>query len=341
MISRIMINCLFLLPVAALVPATHAAEIDGANEFSMPAWFKDSFLDLREDVGEASKQNKRVMIFFHQNGCPYCAKLINTNFSQKSIVNYTQKHFEALDINMWGDREVIGLAGTVQSEKIYAQSLKVWFTPTLLFFNEKGKVIHRINGYFPPHRFMAALKYVAEHRETKQSFRDYYASQLPVASTGKLNTESFFIAPPYDLKRLNKQKPLAVFFEQKQCPECDKLHADVLKRKATRGQLTKYHAVQLDMWADTPIVTPNGKTTTTRKWAQQLKINYAPTAVLYDKGNGNEVIRMEAFLKAFHVQSILDYVASGTYKKEKSLQRFVQQRADKMVEQGETVDIWK
>ena len=37
-----------------------------------PAWFKQSFLDIREDVAEAAANDQRVVLYFYQVGCPYC-----------------------------------------------------------------------------------------------------------------------------------------------------------------------------------------------------------------------------------------------------------------------------
>ena len=45
-----------------------------------PEWFKVSFLDLYEDIAEAADENRRVMIYFFQDGCPYCKKLLEDNF---------------------------------------------------------------------------------------------------------------------------------------------------------------------------------------------------------------------------------------------------------------------
>jgi thioredoxin-related protein len=127
----------------------------GAQE--PPAWFSESLLDLREDVAEAAAQDKRVMLYFGQDGCPYCKALMQTNFSQKGIVDKTRRHFVAIALNIWGDREVTWTDGRRMPEKRFAALLKVQFTPTLVFFDEKGRVVHRINGYLPPERFMAAL----------------------------------------------------------------------------------------------------------------------------------------------------------------------------------------
>ncbi len=316
-----------------------AVSVEGNQDAEIPGWFKGSFLDLKEDIDEAGAQGKRLMMYFHQNGCPYCALLINTNFSQKATVEYIDQHFDAIDINLWGDRDVTDLAGNTVSEKKFASNLKVWFTPTLLFFNEQGEVVLRINGYYPPHQFLAALRYVAEKQETRSSFRDYYARVSPAKASGRLRTQDFFLKPPYDLARRKGDKPLAVFFEQKDCPACDTLHADILSQPASRALLARFDVVQLDMWSDTPVVTPAGKATTARQWASDAGIVYAPSVILFDRGR--EIIRIEAFLKAFHVQSVMDYVASGAYQRQPNLQRYLSERAQALSDKGQKVDIWK
>ena len=319
--------------------AVKKAELRGVGDVEIPAWFKHSFLDLREDVREAAANKKRLFIYFGQKGCPYCAELFNNNFSQKHIVDYTRKHFDAIEINLWGDREVIDFSGKAFTEKAFAASLKVWFTPTILFFNEQNETVLRINGYYPPHQFLAALRYVAEKQEKKMPFREYYAKLAPPPAAGKLHKQSFFVKPPYDLAKLKSDKPIAVFFEQKDCASCDRLHKNIFKQPATLEQIKRFKVIQLDRWSDTPVVTPDGKKTTARKWADELDIAYIPTAVLFV--DGEEVIRTEAFLKAFHVQSVLDYAASGAYKRQPSLQRFIRMRADHLREQGVVVDLWR
>jgi thioredoxin-related protein len=330
-------SALLFMAFTWLASDLFAAKVEGTGTYEMPAWFKSSFLDLNDDIKEAASHGKRVMIYFHQRGCPYCAELINNNFSQKHIVDYTRKHFDVIHINMWGDRDVTGVDGKTLPEKKFAASQKVWFTPTIVFYDESGNIAFRVNGYYPPGQFMAALKYVAEKREKKQSFREYYIGKKP--HKGKaLISEPFFVKPPHNLQTLAKAKPLAVFFEQKDCPACERLHQKIFNLKDTREQLDKYNVVQLDMWSKENIVTPEGETMTARDYARKLGIQYAPSAVFYDQGK--EVIRIEAFLKAFHVQSVMDYASSGAYKTEPSLQRFIQKRADHLLESGKSVNLW-
>lgn len=333
--------CFLTSPLLAAEPAKARGEFKGAHPVEIPAWFKPSFLDVRADVDEATGSGKRLMLYFHQNGCPYCAKLVNDNFGKsKQVIDYMHQHFDAIDMNMWGDRPVVGLDGKDYNEKSYAASLKVWFTPTILFFDEQGKVALRINGYYDPEKFMHVLRYVAEKHETRMSFAAYYQQFTAPKRQAALNSEPFFARPPYDLASLAKgKKPLAVFFEQADCADCDKLHQTALKDADTLALINGFHVIQLDRYADTPLVTPSGAKTTAKQWADSLNISYAPSVLLFD--GGKEVIRIEAFLKTFHVQSVFDYVLSGEYKTEPSLQRFIEHRAGRIRDSGKAVDLWK
>jgi thioredoxin-related protein len=321
------------------VSAAEKAEMRGTGQFEIPGWFKNSFLDLHEDVTEAAAGGKRLLVYFGQEGCPYCAQLFNTNFSQAHIADYTRRHFDALAFDLWGNREVTDFSGNKMPERELAARLKVRFTPTILFIDEKGETVLRINGYYPPHQFMAALQYVAEKQEGRMTFREYLAQRAPPSATGTLHAETFFAKPPYDLSKPAGGKPVAVFFEQKDCTGCDMLHHDILSQPATLKELKRFQAIQLDRWSDTPVVTPAGDKTSARRWADELNVTYVPTAALFD--GGKEVIRIEAFLKGFHVQSVLDYVASGAYKTQPELQRFIRSRADHLREHGTAVDLWE
>ncbi len=329
--------------VLALAPlAGHAEEqatgYENPGYHEKPAWFKTSFLDIREDIAEAAAAGKRVMLYFYQDGCPYCAKLLEVNFAQREIAEKTQKYFDVIAINMWGALEVTDLRGRTTTEKGFAADLKVMFTPTLLFLDEQGKVVLRLNGYYPPHRFSAVLDYVGQHKEKEISFREFWKARAPQAASGKLHHSPDWIQPPYALDKRDSGKPLLVFFEQKDCAACDELHEDILAREESRRLLSGFDVALFDMWAKTPLTTPDGKPTTAREWAKALNVQYVPTMVMFD-ASGKEVFRTEAYLRTFHVQSAMDYVLSGAYLKQPNFQRYLQARADALEAQGKHVDL--
>ncbi len=306
-----------------------------------PDWFKVSFLDLYDDIADAAAHNRRLMLFFYQDGCPYCKKLIEDNFGQRSIAIKTRKYFDVVAINIWGDREMT-IGDKTMTEKQFAAALKVQYTPTLLFFNKHNKVVFRANGYYPPEKFSSVLDYVGQKQETKLSYLDYVARHpIRQSSTGVLHTGITSIKDTHNLKAaLQPGKHLLVMFEQKQCKACDELHLDILKRKESRDLLRRLNVVVLDMWSENPVVTPDGTTMSVNQWAKKIGIEYAPSLV-YFNDQGKEVFRSDAYLKAFHLQSGMDYVISNAYKTQPNFQRYINGRAEKLREHGVTIDIMK
>ncbi|MFC1589771.1 thioredoxin family protein [Pseudomonadota bacterium] len=303
-----------------------------------PAWFKISFLDIYEDIADAADNNKRVMLYFYQDGCPYCKKLLEDNFGQRSISDKTQKYFDVVAINIWGNNEVV-VGDDEMTEVEFSAALKVQYTPTLIFFNEDNKAVYRANGYYPPEKFHTVLDYVGQKMEKKIAYQDYLAKVDPQPSSGKLHTEVINIKNPGNLKQaLSTEKPLLVMFEQRQCATCDELHNDMLKRPEGKKQLARFNVALFDMWSNEKITTPDGKQMKVRDWVKQLDVKYAPSMVYFDN-KGEEVFRTDAYLKAFHTHSVMDYVASGAYKEQPNFQRYIDERADALREQGIEVNL--
>ena len=337
---RIIGFLLLLLPVLELSAATQHGEYSGAMESVHPDWFKESFLIFEEDVQEATAAGKRVMIYVYQDGCPYCNAFVHHNLAQREIESQLREHFDVIALNMWGDREIESITGQRFTEKTFAKAIGVQYTPTLLFLDESGQVILRLNGYVPPPQFKIALDYVAGRKEQALSYQDYYAKIQPPPVSGELRTEPYFMAPPFRLAERTSERPLLVLFEQKQCPACERFHDTVLADPVSQDLLQRFDVVQLDMWADTPLQTPSGEDTTARQWARELTIAYAPSMVFFDS-TGQEVMRTDALFKNFHTQSVLDYVQSGAYRTEPEFQRYLQARAERLIERGQNVNIWE
>lgn len=326
----------FSLPLAyAKTEAELSAGMVNPGHKEQPDWFKVSFLDLFEDIEEAADNNKRLMVYYYQDGCPYCKKLLEDNFAQREIAEKTQQYFDVVSINLWGDKEVV-VGDKTYTEKEFAEALKVQYTPTLLFFNEKKKIVFRANGYYPPEKFSALLDYIGKKQEVNLSYQDYMEKVNPQPATGLLHNDINSISSTSNLAK--HDRPLLVMFEQKKCKTCDELHLDISKRKETLEQLSRFNVVVLDMWSSQMITAPDGNEIKIRDWAKKLDVKYAPSLLFFDD-KGEEVFRIDAYLKAFHVQSVMDYVASGAYKIQGNFQRYIDERADHLREQGIDVNL--
>ena len=146
----------------------------GSNEEGLhkQPWFLDTFLNLREDAGEAAAEGKQLVLFWEQKGCPYCRETHRVNLRIPEVVDYIRKNFNVLQLNLWGDKEVTDFDGEVTTEKKLAKKYRVQFTPTIQFFAKdahKGSKkpghdieVWRLLGYWKPFHFKNSFVYVRE-----------------------------------------------------------------------------------------------------------------------------------------------------------------------------------
>ena len=297
-----------------------------ADPLSNPPWFKLTFLDLSEDLEDAVGNGKQgLMIYFGQKYCSYCKQLLEGNFGKLDILAYTQKHFDAIGIDIHGQREVTALDGSQWNERSFSVRKNVNFTPTLIFIDKNGREALRLSGFYPPYKFRAALEYVAADYYLKEDFRSYLArADVPlVFDAGDMNYEDFFSPAPHALDRSHwpGERPLVVFFEQGDCHACDVLHTGPLRQDDISQQLSEMEVVQLDMWSDTPVLTPAGERTTAKQWADRLGLFYTPTLIFFDE-RGKEILRLDSVVQFYRLRNVLEYVNSGAYRNYATFQQW-------------------
>ena len=175
-----------------------------------------------------------------------------------------------------------------------------------MFFDEKAAIAHRINGYLPPDRFLAALD----------------------GALGSPRGAAPAASRTVDLRRKPGAKPLAVMLVTPACDSCDEMQRN-FERPEVREQLDRLELVRL----------PNPSAVVTAGGQRTLRADYVPALVFLEPA-GREVFRTEAYLRPFHLAASLEYVASGAYAREPSFQRFLHAKTERMRGRGERVDLW-
>lgn len=329
---------------AASPPAAAAHEAPVAID--IPPWFTESFLDFPEEMAEAAKAGKRLLVYVGQDGCPYCRELMQTNFSQRAIVEKTRAHFVAIALDLWGDRELTWLDGQKTTEKALAKALKVQFTPTLLFIDPASRqIVGRLNGYQPPERFSAALDHVIARGERRQPLAEALAANVKETARAALNEQPFFLPPPFDLRRKSGSRPLAVLFETRRCAPCDEMHQQGFQRPEVQAQLRRLDVVRFALNDQREVTTPDGRRLAAEAWARELGVGFTPTLVFFDAAGparaGREVFRLDGYTRPFHLATSLEYVAERAWQRQPEFQRFIRDKADRLRERGQAVELWK
>ncbi|WP_299880267.1 thioredoxin fold domain-containing protein [uncultured Cocleimonas sp.] len=322
--------------------ATTPGKILGGADVEFPEWFKESFLDFREDAAEAAENGKHMLVFADLNGCPYCAKMLQDNFktAEKDGGNmeFIKANFDSIHINIKGDREIAFNEDTEVTEQELAKALKVMYTPTLLFMNANNKVVARLNGYRTPREFKTVLNYVKDKAYEKTDLASYRSENLNDAVYELLPNNNF--TEITDFKKASEQnKPIALLFEDKTCGECSQFHKDILAKPEIDTLMKAYNFVRLDALSEKEIIDIDGNKTTAKDWIKKLGISYRPALVLYD--NGEEKGRVTGLLKSFHMTQLLTYVADKEYETYETWLDFGKVYADKILKSGKDIDLWK
>lgn len=282
-----------------------------------PDWFKISLGDLQDDIAEARAAGKfGIMVYYGQKRCAYCEQFIKNNLRDHSIRRYLRQHFDVVPIDIWGIEDFVDTDGNSYTERELALRYKTNFTPSLVFYDKDGKPVYRLRGYYPPYQFRAVLHYVAEGFYRVEKFRDYLARAEPglFFTSGDLIERDFFQAPPYNLdrRRQRSDKALAVIFEQGSCHACELLHTGPLSQDEILSELEYMEVVQLNLFADTAVVTPAGKETTAKQWGQDLDLFYTPAIVLFSPA-GKEIMRVDSVIQFYRLWGVFNYVNRRGY----------------------------
>lgn len=149
--------------------------------FYHPDWFLNSFMDLKEDLAEARKHGKQLVMIVEQRGCGACKQVHEVNLRHQPVVDYIKARFNVIQIDLYGSREITDFDGQSLTEKDYARKLGIRATPTMLFYKDDAggggsdSIAWKAVGYLEPEPFVNAFAYVSQRGYAGQKSPDFLA----------------------------------------------------------------------------------------------------------------------------------------------------------------------
>ena len=324
--------CLAFGVAAAATDTAPRGKIVGGVLHAPPDWFKESFLEIADDVDEASEAGKQVMLFFELNGCPYCDRMLRESFETDPTSSYIQANFDVIAINIQGDREIAFNEEISVSEKRLGEMLKVYSTPAIVFLDENNKTITRVNGYRAPQRFQQVVEYVATRAYRSTTLTDHLQAKLD-RNVYRLRDNPLF-SEVSDLSSV--EGPLMLVFEDGSCYECAEFHDGILADARVRKEIEPFTVVRLDADSDERLLDIYGNETTPARLARKYEMIYRPGVLLFDEDN--LLRRHDSLTFPHHFKESLRYVAGGYYK-ETDYRSYSRQRTEELLEAGVTIDL--
>lgn len=187
---------LFLGLLAAVIAVPLWASPVGDDGLHKTPWMRDTFKDLREDLEEANAEGKRLVLFFEQRGCIYCAKMHEEVFPRENVSSYIDENFFVVQLNLHGDVEVTDFDGDTRSEKDMARKWGILFTPSIMFLPEavdEGATVPQsavavMPGAFGAGTTLDMFTWVNEKRyeiENGEDFQRYHARRIQERNAAK------------------------------------------------------------------------------------------------------------------------------------------------------------
>lgn len=336
-LSVILVLFLIILsfPVSTLASDMAQYRITGKGQGNVvyPSWFKESFLDLGDDLEEAQEAGKRgIIVMFSRKNCSHCQALIETTFSDSKIIKRVQSNYDVIAVDIFSDNEVTYIDGTTTTVKNFAETSKARLTPTLIFLGVEKKPLLKIIGFYPPDKFEKVLDYIDGDHYKNIKLSQYLRKQ-DVRDPGDKSSVNYdyslFSRPPHDFSTTPSTSiPVTIaFFEKPNCTPCVRFHERALDDSEVQNLMKKFNSIQLDS-SDTKSVlkTPDGKKLSPSQWSRELQLNYDYSLVFFDE-NGKEVHRMDSEVSKDLVLRSMHYVSEKAYEHHEQYMQWEKEQA--------------
>ena len=336
-IRNYLTTLVFGILLALCLPANAAdtaarGKITGGVAHQAPEWFKESFLEIADDVDEASEEGRHVLLFFQLNDCPYCDRMLEESFESEPLTSLIQAKFDTIAINVRGDRDIAFNEEISVTEKELSEILKVRATPAIMFLNGDNKPIVRVNGYRAPERFRQILEYVSTNSYQSTKLADYLQAKLD-KNVYRLRPNPLFS----DIRDLSSvDGPLMVIFEDGSCYDCNEFHDGILAHELVRQEIAPFTIVRLDADSTETIIDTYGNETTPAELARRHEMIYRPGVLAFD--DGNLVRRHDSLVFPHHFKESMRYVAGGYYQ-QTDYQSYSLRRTEELLAAGVVIDL--
>jgi len=130
------------------------------------------WMSMNEALEAQKKSPKKIFMDVYTNWCGPCKMLDKRTFRNKDVVGYVNQNYYAVKFNAEGTEEVHYNDFTYtnpnynpdrkgrNSTHFFANALKISGYPSIVFFDEEGKLIAPVTGFKTPQQLEIYLKMV-------------------------------------------------------------------------------------------------------------------------------------------------------------------------------------
>ena len=276
--GRLSLLTLLALSPGYPLPLQAGAEADSRDPRAF--FFTQSFGDLPEELEEARQVGKiGLMLFFEQDGCPYCDRMMKTILNRPKVQDWYRERFVIIAVDINGDVELRDVDGVTLPSKAFAAHRRVKTTPTISFIDLNGaEVYRRVKMVGSIDEFMLMGRYVAEGHYTDTRWQDF-------ATAGAGDPQPPRTVPHVlDFREAGAEadgRTLLLAVTREGCPYCAQLRREVLAPMIVSGEYSDRLLIrEMMMEPDTTVVDFDGQENSTSAVAARYGVSITPTVLL-------------------------------------------------------------
>ncbi len=127
---------------------------------------------------------KPLLVMFEQPRCHAC-DVLHSEPLQNPLVRKRLQDFEVVQLNVWDDSTtVLTPDGKRMSARQWGRQLGLFYAPTLIMFDERGKEVFRVDSVVQFSRLGNVLRYVADKAYLKQPLFQLWNRDQPNGEAG-------------------------------------------------------------------------------------------------------------------------------------------------------------
>lgn len=121
--------------------------------------------------------DRPLVVFFERRNCHAC-DILHSEPLEDENTRKLIKQFEAVQLDMWSKKRVLTPTGQRTTAQQWAEELGIFNTPTLVFFDIRGKEVFRIDSVVRLYRLQGVLEYVlTKGYETAPTYQRWRENQ--------------------------------------------------------------------------------------------------------------------------------------------------------------------
>ena len=137
-------------------------------------FFSKEGYDLNRDK---TKTDKYLAVFFEGKNCKNCSLLHKKTLQDKATRDLAKK-FESIQLDRFADTPLTTPAGIKSTAKDWADQLGISYLPAMVFFDQKGKEVMRIDTQMRTFHIQSVFDYVLSGAyKTELNFQRYISAR--------------------------------------------------------------------------------------------------------------------------------------------------------------------